>query len=76
MTISDLLDKFYGGNRAALARAAGVTKQAVYQWSAGEELKPEYVIPVCRDLGWRVTPHELAPSIYPNKTDGLPGVAA
>ena len=30
------------------------------------------VIDVCAATGWRVTPHELRPDLYPNADDGLP----
>jgi len=33
---------------------------------------PERVLPICAETGWRVTPHEVRPDIYPNPTDALP----
>lgn len=32
----------------------------------------EYAIPIADSTGWKVTPHELRPDIYPHPTDGLP----
>jgi hypothetical protein len=77
MNITQLLNGYFDGNRAALAKVCNVTRQAVKIWDDdGAELKSEYVIPVCLSLGWRVTPHEIRPDIYPNKRDGLPRKAA
>jgi hypothetical protein len=33
---------------------------------------PETVVPICKFLGWRMTPHQLRPDIYPNPSDALP----
>lgn len=30
------------------------------------------VLSLCECLDWQVTPHEIAPDIYPNQFDGLP----
>jgi DNA-binding transcriptional regulator YdaS (Cro superfamily) len=35
-------------------------------------VSPEYVIPLAKSTGWRVTPHQLRPDIYPHPVDGLP----
>ena len=57
------------GSAAAVARALGVTKGAVSQWSV---VPADRVIPVAQATGWRVTPHELRPDLYPNAGDGVP----
>lgn len=56
-------------NRAALARLAGVTKQAVSGW---RRIPADRVLAVSRATKWQVTPHAMRPDIYPNPTDGLP----
>ncbi|MDO9227148.1 MAG: YdaS family helix-turn-helix protein [Pseudomonadota bacterium] len=56
-------------NRAALARMAGVTKQAAGNW---DRIPAARVLSVSRATGWQVTPHALRPDIYPNPTDALP----
>lgn len=77
MNTSQLLENYFDGNRAAMAKVCNVTRQAVKQWSdEGVPLKPEHVIPICVSLQWRVTPHQIRPDIYPNKADGLPRKAA
>lgn len=72
MNISALLSDHFENNRAALAAVLGITRQAVNQWDAEQPLKSEFVIPVCRHLGWRVTPHQLRADLYPNQGDALP----
>lgn len=72
MNISSLVIDHFKGNKAELATAAGVSRQAVSQWDDDSELRAEYVIPVCAYLCWAVTPHKLRPDIYPNAADGLP----
>lgn len=32
----------------------------------------DYVLAICDTVGWKVTPHELRPDIYPNKLDAMP----
>lgn len=76
MNISDLLSNHFNNNQAALAAVIGVTRQAVNQWADTQPLKSEFVIPVCRHLGWRVTPHQLRADLYPNPGDALPAEQA
>lgn len=60
------------GGKSKLARAVGVTKQAISKWVRQRSIPVERVISVSRATGWQVTPHQLRPDIYPNATDGLP----
>lgn len=50
------------GGRAALARALGITSQAVYKW---RRVPAERVIDVERATRGLVTRHELRPDLYP-----------
>lgn len=56
---------------SALAKALGVSHQAVRKWEA-TAAPAERVIPIARATGWRVKPHQLRPDLYPNATDALP----
>lgn len=55
------------GSQSELARLVGVKPQAVQQWVATGKVPPRRVIAVVRATGNRVTPHELAPDIYPEQ---------
>ena len=35
-------------------------------------ISPKRALLICEGSGWKVTPHELLPNVYPNPTDGLP----
>ncbi|EIL2948545.1 transcriptional regulator [Citrobacter amalonaticus] len=54
-----------------IAKQLGTTSQAVSLW-LNHEVPAHRVIPICRILMWKVTPHEIRSDIYPNPTDGLP----
>lgn len=56
----------------AIAKGLGITPQAVNQWFSKSSIPPTFVLRVCELVGWRVTPHELRPDLYPNPNDGLP----
>lgn len=68
-----------GCSQAAFGRRVGVngvTQSAVAQWLAGGRIKAEQVLDVAAASGWRVTPHELRPDLYPHPEDGMPKTAA
>jgi len=48
-----------------------VSPQGVQKWLKGG-LPPARVIVVAQGVGYRVTPHDLRPDIYPHPDDGLP----
>lgn len=50
------------GSRAALARLAGVTKQAARQWQA--HVPAERCVAIEEALGGRVTRYELRPDVF------------
>jgi DNA-binding transcriptional regulator YdaS (Cro superfamily) len=57
----------------AFAARYGLTQGAVSQWAA-RGVPAERVLPVCAQEDWRITPHLLRPDLYPNPSDGLPGL--
>lgn len=47
----------------------------IWNWLNGEhdEVPPaEYVLAISDACGWKITPHQLRPDIYPHPMDGLP----
>jgi len=62
--------KHWDGNVAAFARAINITREAPRQWRG--KVPPERVIDVARASGWKFTPHQIRPDLYPNPTDGMP----
>lgn len=58
----------------ALASRLGLHKTVVYKW--GDQCPAERVLAVSEMTGWKVTPHQLRPDLYPNACDGLPLIAA
>lgn len=55
-----------------IAKQLGTTSQAVSLW-LNSSVPANRVIPLCKVLNWKITPHEIRSDIYPNPTDGLPG---
>lgn len=52
-----------------------VSQAHVWKWlnrSATEVPPAEYVLAISEAIGWKLTPHQLRPDIYPLPTDGLP----
>lgn len=46
----------------------------VWKWlnTTQDGVSEKFVIPMSSATGWKVTPHELRPDIYPHPEDGLP----
>jgi DNA-binding transcriptional regulator YdaS (Cro superfamily) len=60
-------------SQSEIAKRLGVKSQAVSGWLNFTGIIPaDRVIPLSRILGWKITPHELRPDLYPNQNDGLP----
>lgn len=53
-----------------LARGLGVSHQAVRKFEASR-VPAERVIEVAMLTGWKVTPHQLRPDLYPLPSDAL-----
>ena len=60
------------GSQAELAKCIGVHPMAVSQWKRRGRIPAERVLAIAKATDWRITPHELAPDIYPDPNDGLP----
>lgn len=58
------------GGAATLARRCGVTRQAIQIWK--RKLPAERVLDISRACEFRVTPHQLAPHLYPHPDDAVP----
>jgi len=63
MDMKQIIDHF--GSKAALAKAAGVTRQAVTQWV---HIPAERVLAIEAATGHRVSRHELRPDLYPKES--------
>ncbi|EBA9761407.1 helix-turn-helix domain-containing protein [Salmonella enterica] len=63
-------------SQRAIAAALGVTPQAVNLWFNKSGIPPRFVLAVCELVNWEITPHDLAPALYPHVSDGLPKRAA
>ncbi|SRR5258708_936137 len=61
--------KHLGGD-SAVARLIGVKPWAVSKWR--KKLPPGRVLWLAEQTGWQWTPHQLAPTLYPHPSDGLP----
>ncbi|ARX10494.1 TPA: transcriptional regulator [Proteus mirabilis] len=61
------------GVPSAVSRMFGFNSpQSVFNWIKNNKVPAERVIQLCELGGWVVSPHQLRPDLYPNKTDGLP----
>ncbi|MDC9777043.1 YdaS family helix-turn-helix protein [Proteus mirabilis] len=61
------------GGPSAVSRMFGFNSpQSVFNWIKNNKVPAERVIQLCELGGWVVSPHQLRPDLYPNKTDGLP----
>jgi len=69
MLVPDLFPSF---SEAAIAFR--VSREAVRKWDRSG-VPAERVLFVCSVIGWRKTPHQLRPDLYPNPTDAMPADA-
>ncbi|EGT5204829.1 TPA: helix-turn-helix domain-containing protein [Cronobacter sakazakii] len=59
-------------SQRAIAQEVGVSPQAVNQWLRKSTIPARFVLPVCAFVGWKITPHEIRPDLYPSSSDGVP----
>jgi len=59
------------GGVTKTAKLIAVAQPVVSHWRQ-RGIPADRVLSVARATGWKVTPHQLRPDIYPNPTDGLP----
>lgn len=57
-----------------LARKIGHSQGDIWKWLniPGRSVPATAIIPICEAVNWQITPHQLAPRIYPNAEDGMP----
>ena len=70
MQLVDYLEETKETQKAFGARL-GVTQSAVAQMVASQ-VGAERVLKVAEATGWKVTPHEMRPDLYPHPEDGMP----
>ncbi|HCR3994162.1 TPA: helix-turn-helix domain-containing protein [Morganella morganii subsp. morganii] len=58
-------------SQSEIARRLGIKPQTVNLWFKNG-VPAQKVLSLCECLSWKITPHEVAPEIYPNIADGLP----
>jgi len=58
------------GGASAVARLRGVTPWAVSKW-ARAGVPAEQALWLAEQTGWRLTPHDLRPDLYPSPTDAI-----
>jgi len=59
-------------SRVGIGNQLGISSQAVSKWMSRGKVPPRRILPLCKALGWKITPHEIDPEAYPSPTDGLP----
>lgn len=58
------------GGVSAVAAMLRVRPWAISKWK--KNFPPNRALWLAEQTGWRKTPHQLAPSFYPNPLDGIP----
>jgi len=72
MNIVQHLKSIFGGSYAAVGKAlGGLSGEAIRKWEKNG-IPAERVREIAEATNWRITPHQLAPHIYPHPDDGLP----
>jgi hypothetical protein len=60
-----------GGAREVARRRNLKAPWSVYKW-INKGLPSEHVLWLAEQTGWKWTPHQLVPELYPHPDDGLP----
>jgi len=70
--LHELIDE-YSISHNMLAKKLKVTQPVIGRWlKQGNGINPKHIIPLCSFFQFKITPHEINESIYPNAGDGLP----
>ena len=67
MEISEIAS--HCGGVIAMSLKLGLSRAAMAGW---KQVPAERVIQVCEKTGWKVTPHDVRPDLYPNRCDAMP----
>ncbi|WP_208455954.1 Cro/CI family transcriptional regulator [Burkholderia vietnamiensis] len=60
------------GGATAVAAAFGISRISIYEWIDKGRVPEPRVLRLAELTNWKITPHQLAPALYPNPRDGLP----
>lgn len=60
------------GGQTSVARHFDIEPPSVQDWITLDKIPPMRILGVSALTGWRVTPHMINPTLYPNPQDGLP----
>lgn len=60
-----------GGQNIVAQRLGLKSAMAVSQWKK-RGVPAEHILKICDMTDWLITPHELAPDLYPHPDDGMP----
>ncbi|MBI3773033.1 MAG: helix-turn-helix domain-containing protein [Gammaproteobacteria bacterium] len=60
-----------GGQNIVAQRLGLKSAMAVSQWKK-RGVPAEHILKLCNMTDWSITPHELAPALYPHPSDGIP----
>lgn len=72
MELADWFD-IPGHSQKAMAERVRVTPGAISHYVTRRRLVPaELVLPIARETGFVVRPHDLRPDLYPNEKDAVP----
>lgn len=63
-------------SQAAFGQRLGLSQSRISQLIKGggtkNQLDAEKVLDASRETGWRITPHDWRPDLYPHPDDGMP----
>lgn len=67
LTIKEIANE--AGGIVAMSLALGLSRAAANNW---QRVPPEHVLKLAELTGWRCTPNQIRPDLYPHPHDGLP----
>jgi DNA-binding transcriptional regulator YdaS (Cro superfamily) len=62
------------GSQTEAAKILGIKQAAVWKWlqKSPPMVSEGKALPLAKATGYRITPHQLRPDMYPHPADGLP----